>query len=113
MMDTAFQFTQNSILSNHTIQIKGWPGPIIRQKDMYPPNIPTPKTPAELQKDALDRFNSELALFLLVAEAKDFWIYSWFWVRTTGCYSRHSALQASLRMCGLCSTPAMCLRILR
>jgi len=79
MMDTAFQFTQNPILSNHTIQIKGWPGPIIQQKDMYPPNIPTPKTPAELQKDALDRFNSELALFLLVAEAKDFWIYSWFW----------------------------------
>ena len=26
-----------------------------------------------------DRFNSELALFLLVAEDHMWWIYSWFW----------------------------------
>ena len=26
-----------------------------------------------------ERFNSELALFLLVADELDYWIYSWFW----------------------------------
>jgi hypothetical protein len=79
MMDEAFQLATSDVVSNISLLIKGWPGPIVRQKDMYPPNIPTPKTPAELQQVAGDRFNSELALFLLVADANDFWIYSWFW----------------------------------
>ena len=39
----------------------------------------TPSTPAEQQIAAALRFNSELALFLLVATEYDFWIYSWFW----------------------------------
>ena len=39
----------------------------------------TPNTTAELQAVAGARFNNELALFLLVANEIDFWIYSWFW----------------------------------
>eukprot|EP01062_Namystynia_karyoxenos_P034514 TRINITY_DN25304_c0_g1_i1.p2 TRINITY_DN25304_c0_g1~~TRINITY_DN25304_c0_g1_i1.p2 ORF type:complete len:282 (+),score=80.42 TRINITY_DN25304_c0_g1_i1:496-1341(+) len=79
MMDQAFALVGSALLANVTTKIKGWPGPIIAQKDKYPPNIPTPATPAELQQVAADRFNSELALFLLVATANDFWVYSWFW----------------------------------
>jgi hypothetical protein len=78
MMDEAFALVR-SLPSNFSVLVKGWPGPIVKQKDQYPPTIPTPKTPAELQKVAGERFNSELALFLLVAEATDFWLYSWFW----------------------------------
>ena len=36
-------------------------------------------TQAEYKTIAGDRFNSELALFLLVASENDFWVYSWFW----------------------------------
>jgi len=79
-MDAAFQLVTSALASNVTTQIKGWPGPIVAQKDKYPPNIqPQPNTTANLQKIAGDRFNNELALFLLVASEKDFWIYSWFW----------------------------------
>ena len=38
-----------------------------------------PNTTALQQKIGLERFNSELALFLLVASERDYWIYSWFW----------------------------------
>jgi hypothetical protein len=73
-MDEAFQLVQGPLCDNTTLQIKGWPGPIIRQRDQYPPNIPTPKTPTEFQKVIAERFNSELALFLLVANARTFWM---------------------------------------
>ena len=78
-MDAAFDLVGAAVLQNVTTQIKGWPGPIVAQRDMYPPNIPTPRTPVELQQVGAARFNSELALFLLVATELDFWIYSWFW----------------------------------
>jgi hypothetical protein len=78
-MDAGFSFVQSKIVSNITVQIKGWPGPIVKQKDQYPANIPTPKTPAELQSVGSERFNSELAFFLLVAEDSFYWLYSWFW----------------------------------
>jgi len=79
MMDEAIQLALSPVVSNITIQIKGWPGPIVQQTDIYPPNIPSLSTPAEFQQIAGHRFNSELALFLLVANEFDFWIYSWFW----------------------------------
>jgi hypothetical protein len=78
-VDAGFSFMQSRLVSNITVQIKGWPGPIVRQRDMYPPNIPTPEGPAALQRVASERFNSELAFFLLVAEDHFFWLYSWFW----------------------------------
>jgi len=78
-VDQGFSLVQSKLLSNLTLQIKGWPGPIVRQRDIYPPNIPTPKGPAELQRVTAERFNSELALYLLVAEESFFWLYSWFW----------------------------------
>jgi len=78
-MASAIELASSSSLANVTLKIKGWPGPIIGQKDKYPANIPTPTTPAEKQRVAGERFNTELALFLLVASEKDFWVYSWFW----------------------------------
>jgi hypothetical protein len=139
-VDAGFAFAQSESVSNITLQIKGWPGPIVKQKvrascpgrfnvvwralvqgshlpfpspasrpcpplnraparhclawrfaflrashgvlpeqDQYPPNIPTPKGAAELQRVGGERFNSELAFFLLVAEDTMFWLYSWFW----------------------------------
>lgn len=78
-MEEAFQLAGSKPLSNMTVQIKGWVGPVIKQMGNYPPQIPTPKTPAEQQKVAGERFNSELALFLLVAEDHMYWMYSWFW----------------------------------
>lgn len=79
LMASAIDLANSSLLANVTTQIKGWPGPIVRQRDIYPPAIPGPKTPAEFQEVIAQRFNSELALFLLVADRFDFWIYSWFW----------------------------------
>ena len=79
MMDEAIQLVRSPVVSNITVQIKGWPGPIVKQMDVYPPNIPQPTTIADYQQIAGERFNSELALFLLVANEFDFWIYSWFW----------------------------------
>ena len=78
-MDAAIALASGNRTNNFTLKIKGWPGPIIQQRDQYPPNIPTPTTTAEFQAVAEQRFNSELAFFLLVAESKDFWVYSWFW----------------------------------
>jgi hypothetical protein len=79
MMDSAFQLATSPVLANVTTEIKGWPGPIVKQKDNYPPNLPAPTTPAEKAAIAASRFNSELAMFLLVAGEHDIWIYSWFW----------------------------------
>ena len=39
----------------------------------------TPTPGAERQQAMAERFNSELALFLLVAEDHMWWLYSWFW----------------------------------
>jgi len=79
LMDDGIALAQSALLSNVTTQIKGWPGPIIKQRDMYPPTLRSPNTTADFQAIAAARFNSELALFLLVATELDFWTYSWFW----------------------------------
>ena len=61
------------------LKIKGWPGPIIAQRDHYPASLPQPTTAADKRAIAGARFNSELAFFLLVASERDFWVFSWFW----------------------------------
>ena len=78
-MNDVFNLIRSETLGNMTQFIKGWPGPIIEQRDIYPPNLPQPVTRADFKQVAGDRFNSELALFLLVAEDHMFWQYSWFW----------------------------------
>jgi hypothetical protein len=78
-MDELFGLARSETLANMTVEIKGWVGPVIKQRGIYPPSIPTPKTPAEQAQVAGERFNSELALFLLVAEDYMYWLYSWFW----------------------------------
>lgn len=79
MVDEAFQLVGSKLLSNFTTQIKGWVGPVVKQRGQYPPNYTPVKTPADQAKAAAERFNSELAFFLLVATEHDYWIYSWFW----------------------------------
>ena len=54
---------------------QGWVGPAIKQFGHYPPAMHPPSTPAEYQQKAGKRFNSELALFLLVAEDHMYWMY--------------------------------------
>ena len=78
-MDQLFDLARSQTLSNLTLQIKGWVGPVIKQQGHYPPYLQTPSTPVQQQQVAGERFNSELALFLLVAEEHMYWIYSWFW----------------------------------
>ena len=78
-MDEGFQLVASPLLSNFTTQIKGWVGPVIKQRGMFPPNFQQVNTSAGMIREASERFNSELALFLLVATEHDFWIYSWFW----------------------------------
>eukprot|EP00035_Acanthoeca_spectabilis_P027367 m.466307 g.466307 ORF g.466307 m.466307 type:complete len:416 (+) comp25097_c0_seq1:51-1298(+) len=78
-MSQAIQLMNSSVTANLTIKVKGWPGPIVHQRDIYPPTLPQPKTFADFQKVAAERYNSELALFLLVASEHDYWVYSWFW----------------------------------
>jgi hypothetical protein len=77
--DGLFNLARSELLSNMSLFIKGWVGPVIKQQGQYPPNIPTPKTPEEKAVVAGERFNSELAFFLLVAEDHMYWFYSWFW----------------------------------
>ena len=67
------------LLGNRTIQVKGWPGPIIKQRDVWPRSWPGPRTPAEYQHQALLQFNNALSYFLLIAEDNFWWGYSWFW----------------------------------
>ena len=78
-MDGLFQLVQSKELSNVTVQVKGWVGPIIAQRDKWPPQMGTPADGAEKQAAMAERFNSELAFFLLVAEDHMWWEYSWFW----------------------------------
>jgi hypothetical protein len=70
---------RSQLLSNMTVQVKGWVGPVIEQQGKYPPQMHTPPPGAERQQVMAERFNSELALFLLVAEDHMYWLYSWFW----------------------------------
>jgi hypothetical protein len=49
-MEGLIEMTTSALTANITKKIKGWPGPIVGQRDHYPANIPTPKTPAEFQK---------------------------------------------------------------
>ena len=78
-MNELFNLIRSETLGNMTQFIKGWPGPIIDQRDIYPPTVPQPVTRADFKQGATDRFNSELAFFLLVAEDHMYWQYSWFW----------------------------------
>lgn len=78
-MDQAINMVSNGSFGDLGVQIKGWPGPIVKQKDVYPPSMTSPTTPEEKQQISKERFNSELALFLLVANPQHFWVYSWFW----------------------------------
>ena len=73
------QLARSKALKNMTLQVKGWVGPVIKQEGHYPPQMHTPMAGAERQQVAIARFNSELALFLLVAENTMYWMYSWFW----------------------------------
>jgi hypothetical protein len=80
MVDEGFQLVDSQLLKNFTTQIKGWVGPVVKQRGIYPPNFtPVCCHPAAQIEEARARFNSELAFFLLVATETDFWIYSWFW----------------------------------
>jgi hypothetical protein len=54
-MDGLFALARSKVLSNMTLQIKGWVGPVIKQEGHYPPQIPTPTTPAQRQKIAIER----------------------------------------------------------
>ena len=38
-MDEGFQLVSSPLLSNFTTQIKGWVGPIVKQRDHFPPNF--------------------------------------------------------------------------
>jgi hypothetical protein len=78
-MDEAFTMVTNGSFGDLGVQIKGWPGPIVKQRDVYPRTMVSPTTPKEKQQISAARFNSELALFLLVARPQIFWVYSWFW----------------------------------
>jgi hypothetical protein len=78
-MDEAFTMVTNGSFGDLGLQIKGWPGPIIQQRDVYPRPMVSPSTTKEKQRISGERFNSELALFLLVASPQHFWVYSWFW----------------------------------
>ena len=81
-MQGAFDLIANvHAYGNVTLKIKGWPGPIAEQKDVYPPppHAQVPATAGGKQKLLGELFNSELALFLLVAGEHDYWVYSWFW----------------------------------
>ena len=78
-MDTLMQLVRSDVLSNMTLQIKGWVGPTISQPGKWPTQMHTPTPGAERQQAMAERFNSELALFLLVAEDHMWWLYSWFW----------------------------------
>ena len=79
MVAEGFELVTSPLVSNFTTQIKGWVGPVVQQRGHYPPNYAQITTPAAQITEALERYNSELALFLLVATEHDFWIYSWFW----------------------------------
>ena len=78
-MDALFTLVRSPVLSNMTLQVKGWVGPTISQPGKWPPQMHTPTPGAERRQAMTDRFNSELALFLLVAEDHMWWLYSWFW----------------------------------
>jgi len=78
-MDTLFSLVRSPVLSNMTLQVKGWVGPTISQPGHWPPQLHTPAPGAERRQAMGERFNSELALFLLVAEDHMWWMYSWFW----------------------------------
>ena len=78
-MDGLFTLVRSALLSNMTLQVKGWVGPVMAQPGKYPPQMHTPTAGAEQAAVAGERFNSELALFLLVAEDHMYWLFSWFW----------------------------------
>ena len=78
-MDALMTLVRSELLSNMTVQVKGWVGPVISQQGKWPTQMHTPTPGAERQAAMGERFNSELALFLLVAEDHMWWLYSWFW----------------------------------
>ena len=78
-MDALITLVRSPLLSNMTMQVKGWVGPVISQPGKWPPQLHTPTPGPERRQAMAQRFNSELALFLLVAEDHMWWLYSWFW----------------------------------
>ena len=74
-MDALMALVRSPLLANQTLQVKGWVGPTIAQPGKWPPQMHSPAPGAERQQAATERFNSELALFLLVAEDHMWWLY--------------------------------------
>ena len=66
------------VLGKKTVQIKGWPGPLVGPRKWIS-SVHTPNTTAEIQAAMAENWNTALALFLLVAEENMWWGYSWFW----------------------------------
>jgi len=78
MKTLLFDTIRSPMNENRTLLIKAWPGPIVKQKDIWPGKS-QPKTPEDMRKAAQDYLNAALALFLLVAEDTMWFSYSWFW----------------------------------
>eukprot|EP00041_Stephanoeca_diplocostata_P028183 m.789701 g.789701 ORF g.789701 m.789701 type:complete len:419 (+) comp23324_c0_seq11:324-1580(+) len=78
MHDVMFNVARAPENMHRTMQIKTWPGPIVKQRDIWFNNT-QPTTPSDFQKQGATYANSALATFLLIAE-DNFWMgYSWFW----------------------------------
>jgi len=78
LYDLLFGLVRSPINLNRTLQIKTWPGVLV--KPMTWANNTQPKTPQGLREMIGQEFNPALALFLLVAEANMWLGYSWFWL---------------------------------
>jgi hypothetical protein len=52
-MNTLFDLARINLLSNMTLHIKGWVGPVIQQEGQYPPSI-SPPLPRRQRGKSLD-----------------------------------------------------------
>ena len=51
-MNAGIELATGPLVANITLKIKGWPGPIIAQRDHYPPTMKSPTTRAEYKQIA-------------------------------------------------------------
>lgn len=78
MKELLFDVCRAPETKDMTLIIKAWPGPVVKQRSMWP-NKSQPTTTEGMRQAARDHLMSALALFLLVAEDTMYFSYSWFW----------------------------------
>jgi len=82
MRELFFDVVRNPLNAKRTLQLRGWPGPVVAGPKHYPivnGHDTTPVGNAAIRAATAKYLNAALAMYLLLAEDSTWFEYGWFW----------------------------------